>query len=79
MMRDDLLKVDGKGGARKGALKHGPVKVWQYAPRNAGSGQGRFAPEREIELTTAGASGIGFGAKIADSSWLEIFSIGGHC
>jgi len=75
-----LLKFDGKGAGRvKGALQHGPVKVWQYTLRNAGIGKWRFAPGREIELTTADASSIGFGAKIADSSWLEIFSIGGHC
>jgi hypothetical protein len=66
MMRDDLLKLDGKGAGRiKGALEHGPVKVWQYTLRNEGSGKWRLAPEREIELTSADASSIRFGAKIA--------------
>ena len=66
MMRDDLLKLDGKGAGRiKGALKHGPVKVWQYTLRNEGTGKWQFAPEREIELTSADASHIRLGARIA--------------
>ena len=66
MMRDDLLKLDGKGAGRiKAALEHGPVKVWQYTLRNEGSGRWRLAPEREIELTSADASSIRFGARIA--------------
>ena len=66
MMRDDLLKLDGRGAGRiKGALKHGPVKVWQYVLRNEGRGKWRLAPEREIELTSADASSIRFGARIA--------------
>jgi hypothetical protein len=66
MMRDDLLKLDGKGAGRiKGALEHGPVKVWQYTLRNEGSGKWRLAPDHEIELTSADASSIKFGARIA--------------
>lgn len=66
MMRDDLLKLDGKGAGRiKGALKRGPVKVWQYTLRHEGSGKWRLAPEREIELTAADDSDIRFGVRIA--------------
>jgi len=65
MMRDDLLKREGKGAGRiKGALEHGPVKVWQYTLRNEGSGKWRLVPEREIELTSADASNIRLGARI---------------
>jgi hypothetical protein len=48
-----------------GALKNDPVKVWRYTLHNEGSGKWRFAPEREIEFTSADASHVKFGAKIA--------------
>jgi hypothetical protein len=66
MMRDDLLKLEGRGAGRiKAALERGPLKVWQYTLRNEGDGKWRFAPDHEIELTAADAPHVKFGAKLA--------------
>jgi hypothetical protein len=66
MMRDDLLKLPGRGAARlSNALAQGqPLTVWQYALRKSQDGSYQASPDRQIELTSADASLVTFGAKI---------------
>jgi hypothetical protein len=65
MMRTDLMKLEGNGAGRiKRALERGPLKVWQYALYHDGGGKHRLVPERQIELTSADAAHIRFGARI---------------
>ena len=66
MMRDDLLKLPGRGAERlSNALAQGqPLTVWQYGLRKAEDGSYQAAPDRQIELTSADASLVTFGAKI---------------
>lgn len=66
MMRDDLLKLPGRGAERlSNALAQGrPLTVWQYGLRKADDGSYRAAPDRQIELTSADASRVTFGARI---------------
>jgi hypothetical protein len=66
MMRDDLLKLPGRGANRlQNALVEGqPLMVWQYALRKTEEGTYQAKPDRQIELTSADAPLISFGARI---------------
>jgi hypothetical protein len=66
MMHDDLLKLPGRGAARlSNALVQGqPLTVWQYALKRAEDGSYQASPDRQIELTSADAPRLTFGARI---------------
>jgi hypothetical protein len=66
MMRDDLLELPGRGAARlSNALAQGrPLTVWQYALKKAEDGSYQASPDRQIELTSADAPLLTFGARI---------------
>jgi hypothetical protein len=66
MMRDDLLKLPGHGASRlRNALVDGqPLTVWQYALRKTEGGSYQATPDRQIELTSADAPLISFGARV---------------
>jgi hypothetical protein len=66
MMHDDLLKLPGQGATRlSNALAQGqPLTVWQYALRKVDEGSYQAAPDRQIELTSADAQHLTFGARI---------------
>ena len=66
MMHDDLLKLQGRGADRlQQALTQGrPLTVWQYALRKAEDGSYQAMPDKQIELTSADAPLITFGARI---------------
>jgi len=66
MMRDDLLKLPGRGAARlQNALVGGQsLTVWQYGLTKAEDGSYQAKPDRQIELTSADAPLISFGARI---------------
>ena len=66
MMHDDLLKLPGRGAERlSNALAQGqPLTFWQYGLRKAEDGSYQASPDRQIELTSADASRLTFGAKI---------------
>ena len=66
MMRDDLLKLPGRGAERLAhALAGGrPLTVWQYALRKTEDGNYQATPDKQIELTSTDASHITLGAKI---------------
>lgn len=66
MMRDDLLKLPGKGATRlTQALTQGqPLTVWQYALRKTDGGSYQATPDKQIVLTEADAGLITFGARI---------------
>jgi hypothetical protein len=66
MMRYDLLKLPGRGADRlQNKLAEGqPLTVWQYALRKTEDGSYEASPDRQIELTSADAPLISFGARI---------------
>jgi len=67
MMRDDLFKLPGRGGANRirNALARGEtLTVWQYALRKAEDGSYQELPERQIQLGSADAPLVTFGARI---------------
>jgi hypothetical protein len=66
MMRDDLLKLPGHGANRlRNALADGqPLTVWQYALRKTDDGSYQATPDRQIQLSSADAPLISFGARI---------------
>ena len=66
MMRDDLLELPGRGAARlSNALVQGrPLTVWQYALKKTEDGSYQASPDRQIELTSADAPLLTFGARI---------------
>jgi hypothetical protein len=66
MMRDDLLKLQGRGANRlQHALSQGQqLTVWQYALRKTEDGSYQAMPDKQIELTSADAPLITFGARI---------------
>lgn len=66
MMRDDLLKLPGRGAGRiTQALAQGqPLTVWQYGLRKIEDGSYQATPDKQIELTSDDAPHVTFGAKI---------------
>lgn len=66
MMREDLLKLPGRGAGRlSGALAQGQsLTVWQYALKKAEDGSYQASPDRQIELTSADGPLLTFGARI---------------
>lgn len=66
MMRDDLIKLPGRGASRiRDALERGEtLTVWQYALRKTEDGSYQEVPERQIQLGAADAPIVTFGASI---------------
>ena len=66
MMRKDLLKLPGSGANRlQNKLAEGqPLTVWQYALTKSDDGTYQAKPDRQIELSSADAPLISFGARI---------------
>ncbi|CCD89891.1 hypothetical protein; putative secreted protein [Bradyrhizobium sp. ORS 285] len=66
VMRDDLVKLPGRGAARiHDALARGEtLTVWQYELRKTEDGSYQEVPERQIQLGAADAPLVTFGARI---------------
>jgi hypothetical protein len=66
MMRDDLLKLPGRGASRiRNALARGEaLTVWQYELRKTDDGSYQEVPARQIELGSADAPLVTFGATV---------------
>ncbi|MGY3449671.1 hypothetical protein [Bradyrhizobium sp. USDA 4353] len=66
VMRDDLVKLPGRGAARiRDALARGEtLTVWQYELRKTEDGSYQEVPERQIQLSAADAPLVTFGARI---------------
>ncbi|WP_315784814.1 MULTISPECIES: hypothetical protein [unclassified Bradyrhizobium] len=66
MMRDDLVKLPGRGASRiRDALARGEtLTVWQYELRKIEDGSYQEVPERQIQLGAADAPLVTFGARI---------------
>lgn len=66
MMRDDLRKLPGTGAIRiRDALARGEtLTVWQYALRKTEDGSYQEVPDRQIQLGSADAALVTFGARI---------------
>ena len=66
MMRDDLRKLPGTGASRiRDALACGEtLTVWQYALRKTEDGSYQEVTDRQIQLGSADAALVTFGARI---------------
>ena len=66
MMRDDLLALPGHGTERlsKALARGQSLTVWQYGLRKVEDGSYQASPDRQIELTSADAPLLTFGARI---------------